>query len=242
MKKLVLVGSGEFQKAMEQIDRYLLSLLEKEKKEKSVVIIPTAAGLEKTPNQWIKDGVLHFKKIGAEPLGIKVLKKADTRKPMYLETVKTASFIYFSGGHPGYLYKTLKGSLLWKAVYSRFQNDIILTGSSAGAMVMGDYVLGNAQEVFSKDEKPVWTKAFGLVPYSIIPHFDYIERKKPQLLKRIIEVAPQIIQQQLLGIDENTALLIFNQKKVTIQGQGRALLFGKKAIKSYSDGQSFLIA
>src|SRR6267142_1485826 len=107
---LVLAGSGEFTPAMNEIDRELLATLRPRAR---VAIVPTAAGLEDTPDAWIAKGIAHFRALGAEPVGVRVLNKEDARDPRWREAVADIDWAYFSGGNPGHLVETLQGSPFW---------------------------------------------------------------------------------------------------------------------------------
>ncbi len=60
---LVLCGSGEFTRAMADVDRAILADITSRRAR--VAIVPTAAGLEDTPRTWIEKGVAHFAALGA---------------------------------------------------------------------------------------------------------------------------------------------------------------------------------
>lgn len=230
----MLVGSGEFTQAMNDVDRYLLSLIDNSP---TVAILPTAAGMEKLPEKWVKDGVKHFKKLGARPFGLSVLARQDAFDQSLIAKVKTASIIYFSGGHPGYLYSVLKDSPLWQVILNKYESgQAILVGASAGAMVMGKYVLGNAQEVFFKGEKPHWSKAFSLVPYCILPHYDFAVKTHPEVVDTITTTAPEQVRKNFLGIDEDTALILINKKNGQILGKRAVHFFKDQKEQKFSSG------
>lgn len=239
-KILVLAGSGEFTKSMKEIDQYLLSLTKSAKPE--VAILPTAAGLEDTPQKWIDDGIRYFKKLGAKPKGIKILQRKDTKNESLLAELNTSSIIYFSGGHPGYLLTTLKNTPAWKKIEKLYQNRVVLAGSSAGAMIMGKIILANAQEVFLKGEKKfIWKKAFSLVPFSIIPHYDFTIQKWPKVVREVIERAPSEFAKYHIGIDEDTAVIIEDNKYAKVMGKGKVFVFKNGKEKIYREKGSFII-
>ena len=235
MKILVLAGSGEFTPKMIPVDTFLLSQIKG--KNKTVAILPTAAGAEKNPHRWIADGVGHFTKLEVRAFGVPVLSRDDAFKDEFLKQVKNASMIYFSGGDPGYLYSTLSDTPLWKLVLSQYKNGTILAGSSAGTMVMGNYVLSNAQRL-SSGEKPSWDKSFGLVKFSILPHYDYVVREMSEVFQGALKSGSEK-ELQLLGIDEDTAMVIFNDKKVEIMGEGSVHILENLKSRDFHAGDSF---
>jgi len=235
VKILVFAGSGEFTPKMIPVDTFLLSQIKE--KNKTVAILPTAAGAEKNPHKWIGDGVGHFTKLGVRAFGVPVLSRDDAFKDEFLKQLKKASMIYFSGGDPGYLYSTLSDTPLWKLVLSQYKNGTILAGSSAGAMVMGDYVLANAQRL-KIGEKPSWEKSFGLVKFAILPHYDYVVREMSDVFQGALKSGSEN-GLQLLGIDEDTAMVIFNDKKVEIMGEGSVNILGNSETRAFHAGESF---
>lgn len=235
VKILVLAGSGEFTSKMIPVDTFLLS--QTKGKNKTVAILPTAAGAEKDPHRWIADGVGHFTKLGIRAFGVPILNRDDAAKDQFLEQVRKASMIYFSGGDPGYLYKSLSDTPIWKFILPLYQQGVILADSSAGAMVMGNYVLSNAQRLAS-GEKPFWKKSFGLVKFAILPHYDYVVREMSDVFNDALKSGSEN-GLQLLGIDEDTAMVIFNNKKAKIMGQGSVHILKNSKNPVLNHGESF---
>jgi cyanophycinase len=211
---LVLCGSGEFTTAMDDIDGELLSALRPRAR---VAIVPTAAGLEDTPKSWIAMGGEHFRSIGAEPVAVPVLTKADASDPRWCEALAEVDWIYFSGGDPGHLVETLEGSPFWSAVAARHREGAILAGSSAGAMMLGETTFVPSDRGPDGFPRSVSTRrAMGLVLGVIVaPHFDILPEP---LFSRWAGLVPA--GHRLLGIDEDTAL-IGQDGAWTVRGRGR---------------------
>lgn len=241
MQTLALAGSGEFTSLMIEVDTYLLSLINKKNSSPKVVILPTAAGQEKDALKWIKNGINHFQNLKSSPFGLEILNQSDAQNLTKIKKLVDAKLIYFSGGHPGYLLSCLEKSKLWQKIYFQYKKGIVLAGCSAGAMVMGNYVLANAQQTISQNKKPVWKKGLGLMPFTILPHFDWIEKNEPQKLKKIISTAPNTILKYWLGIDEDTVLVITDSKKALVLGKGQIKVSKNGKPKKYSSGEKFNI-
>lgn len=233
VRTLVLVGSGEFTSSMIPIDRYLLSKI----KNKNIAIFPTAAGLENDYDKWIDQGEIHFSKLGAKPLGLHVVKRKDTDNKDVFTKVTRSSIVYFSGGEPSYLHEVLDETKLWKQILSLYKSSVFLAGSSAGAVVMGAYTLQNAQSVFFQDAPVVWKKTFRLIDFTIFPHFDFVVREKIDVMKRVMKLAPKAVQKRWIGIDEDTAMILENERHARVMGLGRVHVFknGKERIYKPED-------
>lgn len=237
VRKLVLVGSGEFTKTMGETDQYLLGLV----KNPVVAILPTAAGQEDAPEKWIEDGIGHFRRLGAEPFGLNVLNRNHAKTEKYSKLLKEASIIYFSGGNPGYLHSTLVDTPLWRLIFAGYLKGRLLAGSSAGAMVMGKYVFANAQEAYIEGKKPIWKPGFGLVNFLILPHFDAAQKEKPDFFKLALSHAPKEARGNWIGIDEDTALVILNDKEAKVMGKSKVYLSKNGEETVYKSGDSFIL-
>src|SRR5512136_1824965 len=138
---LALVGSGEYLPPIEPLDRLLLQRLPSPPR---VVCLPTAAGTE-SPGRigyWARLGVEHFTRLGVSVRSLPVIDAGSANDPAHAQAIAEANFVYLSGGHPDYLYDTLKDSLAWKAVLSVLEKGGLLAGCSAGAMVMAGHFFG----------------------------------------------------------------------------------------------------
>lgn len=215
--ELMLAGSGEFTPAMDEVDRELLAGLRPRAR---VAIVPTAAGLEDTPDEWIAKGSEHFRALGAEPVALRVLNKDDAREPRWRDAVADVDWIYFSGGNPGHLVDSLAGSPFWAAILERHRAGAILAGSSAGAMMFGESTfvpLDRGPDGFPT--KAVVRPGLGLVSRVIVaPHFDILPER---MLRQWSELIPQ--GHRLLGIDEDTALVRRNGSW-DVRGRGRVMV------------------
>lgn len=212
---LALYGSGEFTDSVNKIDSYLVRTF----KPKSVAVIPTAAGTEHDVAKWFDLADRHFDKYHIKVVPVPIFNKDDANNLLLVELIDRIDWIFFSGGDPNFLFQSLDSSLLWQKVLERLKQGVLLSGSSAGAMVMGNYILNKPFKALFANNETVWQKAFGLVDYTIFPHFDHF-KKYQTILKKIVEKSPQAVGSAWLGIDENTALVIQSNKQ-TVHGLGK---------------------
>ena len=134
---IALVGGDEFRPGCRVMDRGLLELAASE--QPSVLVVPTAA-IEGRPDLAAANGVAHFSSLGARALKLMVLNAEDANVPELAVALEGFSHVYFSGGSPDYLLGVLKGSLLLERVLEWRGEGGVLAGSSAGAMVMGEFM------------------------------------------------------------------------------------------------------
>ena len=214
----MLAGSGEFTRAMDNVDAELLSTLGPRPR---VAIVPTAAGLEDTPPSWAKMGTEHFAALGADPVAVMVLNKEDAHDDKWVRAIDGADWIYFSGGSPGHIVETLEGSPFWTAVLRRLEDGAILAGSSAGAMMLGQTTFvptARGPDGFPTEMRT--RAATGLVPNVIVvPHFDILPRRLLEMWTTLWPAG-----HRMLGIDEDTAI-VKDDGAWSVVGKGRAVVF-----------------
>jgi len=229
---IALVGSGEYLEVMEPVDRHLLAHCGADGRIPQVVCLPTAAGQEGdiSIDRWVKMGLNHFHKLGAEVQAARITNRAEADDPHYAEMLAAADLIYFSGGNPSYLYQTLQGSRAWTAAESAWSRGAVYAGCSAGAMIL-------ARELPDLRGGADHGVAFGAVPARyVLPHFDRMQLMRPVLTPFLkSRLGPTDF---LLGIDENTALVGLLGGSWQTMGAGKVYVFTHKEVKSYADGES----
>ena len=196
---IALLGSGEYLDVMDAIDRRLLAASGKARPR--VVCLPTAAGQEgpASVGKWMRMGVDHFTRLGADATALPVIDRAGAGDAAHAAAVRSADLIYFSGGNPGYLHRTLDGSAVWSAVLEARAGGASLAGCSAGAMILGEYL----PERFSLN--PHFGPGFGLLPGCVLlPHFDRLPARNIAIAALRHKLNPDTY---ALGVDENTALV-----------------------------------
>jgi cyanophycinase len=227
---LALVGAGEFLDSMNPVDRQLLDRAGGH----NVVILPTAAAPDGpgVPERWIKMGVDHFTQLGAQADGLLVLDRAGCEDLANADRIRAANLVYFSGGKPDFLRKTLQDTAVWAAVVEMFDRGGVIAGCSAGAMIMG----GHVPEFSLKVGVPWidrWQPSFGLVPNAIIvPHYDEF----PEVIVKLM-FGRRPAGSFLIGVDGHTALVGVDHTW-QVMGAGRVTVRQGKETKRYTTGQA----
>jgi cyanophycinase len=225
---VALVGAGEYLPAMADVDKMLLARLEGKAR---VVVLPTAAvpdGPEVT-ERWAAKGVDHFSRLGANVEAVMLRTRADADDDALVTKLASANFIYFSGGKPRYLLKTLRNTRTWKAMQEIVLANGVIAGCSAGAMVLGEAIF---------DFPQLWRAlpALGLVPgIAVIPHYNEL----PSFLSNAAVWAMR--KQKVVGIDGGTALVWANAQW-TVLGNGRVTVFTQRHKQHFTAGERVPLA
>jgi cyanophycinase len=198
---LALVGSGEFLDAMRPTDALLLDKVGGPTLAR-VVVLPTASAPDGRAvfERWAALGRTHFAALGASVGVVMLARREDASDPAIVGQIAAANVVYLSGGKPGFLLQTLRGTPAWAAIEQVYARGGVLAGCSAGAMVLGGALLTPRLRL----GRPwLFEDAFGLVPGSVIlPHYDAMPAWIGALVRR--SLPPSFT---LLGIDEHTALI-----------------------------------
>lgn len=223
---LLLEGGCEFQGKMEEPDRKALALAGG--KIAKVVIITTAAAPD---NNSIRAGNIAlewFRTLGARNiLALPIIDKESANDPELSAELDRANLIYILGGFPGYLCHTLTESRCLDALWCAYQKGAVLSGSSAGAMVLCEWYF---DPVSKKIEK-----GFGaLKDVLLIPHHDTFGRSWHSLyFDKISDI-------RCIGIDEQTGMMNqADRHRWTVYGKGGVALYLKTSIATYKTGQTF---
>lgn len=192
--KVVLVGAGEFLPPIAPVDQTLLEGLSQPWR---VAIVPTASAPDGMPTfeRWLRLGEEHFTALGAEVDPIRLVTRADAENAEIASRLAAANFIYLSGGKPGYLLQTLKGTVAEEALRGVFARGGVVAGCSAGAMILGG-------ETFDFPDRRRTIPALGLASgLLVIPHFGQFRLDLSELLA-VVGAGTTVV-----GIEGNTALV-----------------------------------
>jgi cyanophycinase len=209
---LALVGSGEYLPVMQEFETELLHSAFSRGKSNTFVQIPTGSSEEGEDRRhfWQRRGKEQSDRIGSECIYLPVHEREDAFNPEFVDAVKGAGLIYFSGGNPHHIADVFKGSPLWDAVVAEWESGSSLAGCSAGAMAFGGTIMGI--------RKSNHGEGLNLLPdIEVIPHYDKMLGWLPDRVASFIARAGA--DTTLIGIDENTALFHDGTWKVT--GAGR---------------------
>jgi len=198
---IALVGSGEYLPIAQVLETELLRLGISKGKSNTFIQIPTAAGKEGDDRLdfWRKRGADQAARIGCEVKYLPALSRDDAHNANWIEEINSAGLIYFSGGDPVHLAEIFANTPMWEAIVSAWKQGASLAGCSAGAMAFCGKIIGIRRSHISA--------GLNLLPdIEVIPHYDKFlgwlpDRVTAAVMRNDADTA-------LLGIDENTALVL----------------------------------
>ena len=213
--RIALIGGDEFTPPCRQLDNELLQATGKV--HPKVLIVPTAAAAQR-PALAAQHGVQQFEMLGAVAAPLMVVNAEDAENEAFVSEIDAADVVYFAGGNPAHLLDVLEGSLLLQKILEGLERGLVLAGSSAGAMVLGE-----------KMRFRQWRSALGIVPGIVtLPHHERSSRN--QTLRDVRhETSGELL---VLGIDGATACIS--------EGEGwRVAGAGSVTVYKHGDWESF---
>lgn len=129
-------GGGEFSQIYQSAD---LAALANAKNPHQLLVVVTAP--YPTQELAFQTAKKYFEKLGVSTSMSGVLDKKDANQLHNAEEISQASAIYLAGGTPARLVESFIGTLVGEALLTAVENNAVLMGSSAGAMLMSKRVV-----------------------------------------------------------------------------------------------------
>jgi cyanophycinase len=207
----------------EKIEKGILSRVVKESGgvESLIVVIPTASSIPAEVSQNYKKA---FGKLGCKNVQIANIRcREHSEKQEYIELIKKADCVMFSGGNQSEIINKIKDSTIHRILANRYQNSsLVIAGTSAGAMCMSEEMItgGRHKEAFVKGAVGM-AKGMGFLPKVVIDsHF--IRRGRFGRLAEAVAKFPHLVG---IGLAEDTGLVIKECNTVEIIGSGMVIIF-----------------
>jgi cyanophycinase len=151
-----------------------------------------------------------------EVRALKINKRMDANARSAVEMIENATGVFFTGGNQLRITMLLGGTKVDTALHRRHEEGLVLGGTSAGAAMMSTVMItGGKSETAFRIGIVELSPGMGFINGVLIDqHFG--ERGR---LRRLLLAVAQYPQEIGLGIDENTAVICYDQE-FEVLGQG----------------------
>ena len=221
---LVAVGGNEDKDNDLDVLRKITEIIEKGKP--AIEVITTATS---TPKKTGEKYLAAFKKPGIDADILHIKTREDAINDEYLDRLRKADIIFFTGGDQLKITSTLGGTPILDEVRRKYFNEkCVIAGTSAGASAMSDTMIygGESHEALCKGAVQM-TAGVGLVKRVIIDsHF--IKRGRFSRLMEIVTSNPGYIG---LGLGEDTGIIIRDGHILEAIVTGLVVIFDGYGIK-----------
>jgi cyanophycinase len=159
-----------------------------------------------------------FRDLGAGRIEIlSITNRADCENPAYVQMLERATGIFITGGNQLRLSTILGGTAIAQAIRRRNAAGVAVAGTSAGASIMSEHMIGGGQSNVGPIEGAV-TLAPGLgLTNAVIIDQHFTQRNRLGRLLTAASFNPFLIG---LGIDEDTAAFIGPDNVLEVVGSG----------------------
>lgn len=225
--RCLLLGSGEFEPWVGQAE---IEALSGAGGDGTAVVLATASAPEgeATFARWNEMGLGHYASLNVPVRALPVRTRADAEFREHAAAVRQASLIFFSGGNPEYLARTIEGTSLWEAVLQALDGGAVYGGCSAGAMVAGA-----AEQSGPARGRFRFSGGLGLCPGDVFGvHWDstFMRLLRPAVIRRVPAGC------RLIGIAERTAILTHGSVW-RVYGDGAVEVRDGRIRRSYRAGE-----
>lgn len=222
---LIPIGGNEEKSEDTEIFREMVRLAGGSKAR--IVIVPTAS---EAPGDRARDYREIFAEFNPEEIHtVHIGERPDAGSAELAEIVGRATLFMFGGGDQLRLSSLIGGTPLHRDLVERYRaGDCVVAGTSAGAAVIPEVMIfqNNRFRLFQKGGIEM-TMGLGLIQDTIFDtHF--VQRSRISRLVQAISTNPALLG---LGIGENTGLIIEDETKAKVIGNGTVIVLDGSAIE-----------
>jgi len=251
VNRLALIGGEEFSDDFEEIHAGLVTALGGKPR---VAFLPTPAandGIEAVEH-WCSLAREKLSAFGAVVDTPHVIDRESANDLRHAQQVAEADWVYLGGGYAHVAPPILQGTKVMEAVLSAKERGALISGASAGAMMMGTQTIVITPELLEDIGKywesgapsewdpplPPLISSLKWLPQIIVaPHFDRPWFSRKWLARDFLPSGFTLI-----GIDERTTLAHNTNGKWEVFGPGSVSLYKKgHEVARYSAGDTFVL-
>ena len=219
---IIPIGGGEDRVEEMQIHRRFVEL--SGGPDADIVVIPTASQMETTGADYNR----MFRDLGAGRVEfLPIISRADCENPKFVEMLGRATGIFLTGGNQLRLSTILGGTAIAQAIRRRNAAGVPVAGTSAGASIMSEHMIGGGLSNTGPTEGSVsLAPGLGLTNAVIIDQH-FTQRNRLGRLLTASSYNPFLIG---LGIDEDTAAFIGPDNMLEVVGTGTVTVVDASAM------------
>jgi cyanophycinase len=187
--------------------------------EASIVVISTASSLGDAAVELYRQV---FLRLGAtNVVGLRPLTRRDANSAKQAALLKDATGIFMTGGNQLRLASIVSGTRIARAILAAHRRGAAVAGTSAGASAMAEHMMAfGASGATPKHRMAQTSEGLGLVKNLVIDqHFE--QRTRLGRLLAVVAQSPSLLG---VGLDEDTAAIVFPDHSLEVIGRGAVTL------------------
>lgn len=213
-ERLVIVGGGKRPEAA------MAKFVEWAGKERAhILVIPWATSEAESSFDYLKKDLTAFKPASIELAPVAPM--TAEKKEKFLNQLKNATGVFFTGGDQVKIMDVLKDESLANSLQLRYAAGIVFGGTSAGTAIMSrQMITGEGDFTVIDGTKVETSKGLGLLPENIIVDQHFIKRQRQNRLFGLVLLGKDTFG---IGIDEDTALLVADNRYGEVIGARKVM-------------------
>ncbi|NJN86777.1 MAG: cyanophycinase [Leptolyngbyaceae cyanobacterium SL_7_1] len=210
--QLIIIGGAEDKEGDSKI---LREFVRRSGGQNARLVVMTAA--TELPDEVGKDYIQVFERLGAADVRIVDTRHPeDADNPAYLETIRAATGVFFTGGDQARITASLRETPIDTLLHQQLADGLVIGGTSAGAAMMPDVMIVEGESATNpRPEVVEMAPGMGFLPGIVIDQH-FAQRGRLGRLLAAVAQQPVVLG---FGIDENTAIAIHNNELEVI-GEG----------------------
>ncbi len=193
----------------------------------NIVVLPQASSLPETGTQYVQI----FRNFGLKkkPISLEFRARAEADRKRHLEALRHATGIFIAGGTQMRLTSLLGGTSFETELLAAYGRGAVIAGTSAGTAVQSKIMFAYGRSgATPRGGIAQFSTGFGFTDKII---FDQHSRQRDRLgrLAYAISMHPGALG---VGVDENTAAIVENDRHITVCGKNAITIVDGKNMKA----------
>jgi cyanophycinase len=221
VRQLVIIGGAEERSGDCQI---LREFVRRAGGRSANIVVMTAATSE--PDEAGKTYIDVFRRLGAAAVTmVDTRDRQDSEKRDAVWAIAQATGIFFTGGDQARIVRAIRHTILDDAIRKRYDEGIVVGGTSAGAAIMPDkMIVDGDSETSPRADVVQMGEGMGFLPHVIIDQH-FAQRGRLGRLLAALLLEPSVLG---FGIDENTAMVVEGDE-FEVMGEGAVTVVDESA-------------
>jgi cyanophycinase len=193
----------------------------------NIVVLPQASSLANTGKEYCRT----FQKLGVKkkPISLEFRTRAGADRKNHIDTLRHATGIFIAGGTQMRLTSIMGGTKFEEVLLAAYERGAVIAGTSAGTAVQSKIMIAYGRGGATPRERIAqFSTGFGFTDKVI---FDQHFRQRDRLgrLAYAISMHPGALG---VGVDENTAAIVEDDRHITICGRNAITIVDGENLKS----------
>lgn len=193
----------------------------------NIVVLPQASSLADTGKDYSRT----FQKLGVKkkPISLEFRTRAEADRKNHIDALRHATGIFIAGGTQMRLTSIMGGTKFEEALLAAYRRGAVIAGTSAGTAVQSKIMIAYGRGGATPRERIAqFSTGFGFTDKVI---FDQHFRQRDRLgrLAYAISIHPGALG---VGVDENTAAILEDDRHITVCGRNAITIVDGKNMKS----------